>query len=339
MPVAQVLFLILDAFDPARLSPRLTPNLWRWANEAGAAAGTGRAVMAACTYPNHATFVTGRLPDEHGLHINHVVAGGQVRGAWEVGPRGETVFERLSHLATAAVLGDHHLVGVMGARGAGGHWPPDGDISGVAPLDLLGYPADEAVLAPLLSALEGQPDLLVGYFGSIDTFSHVYGPGAEEVTVAYRHLDEKVGMIDQALAPNWDDWIVVVVSDHIQDTVSGPGIDLRAALDGEALVVDEGSAALVAGPIDPGRVSSVEGVSGWRQLSEGMLLAWCQPGRYFGSSSEPVFKGVHGGEHTRTQLALVTGGHGHRLPLAQAVRAGQVPASYWADAICAALGR
>jgi hypothetical protein len=334
----RVLFLIIDAFNPSRLSPRLTPNLWRWANSDGAVAGTGISVMASCTYPNHASFVTGVGPSTHNIHANHVIREGDVRGAWEVGPGLPTLFDRLSHLETVAVLGDHHLVGVMGATNAARHWPSQGDVTMVEHLDLLGYPDDSAVLPRLLAEIESQAELIIGYFGSIDTFSHVYGPTAEEALDAYRRIDQRIGEIDDALRSRWDDCVVVVVSDHVQDTVDGPGIDLRSHLDGDLVVVDEGSAALVGGLVRPEILSEIDGVEGWELLSDGNVLAWCDVGRYFGPFESPILKGAHGGAHTRKQLALVTGGHMNRRKLASAVAAGPVPATFWAAGVAGAFG-
>ena len=334
----RILFLIIDAFDPSRLSPRLTPNLWRWANADGAVAGTGVAVMASCTYPNHASFVTGAGPDGHRIYTNHVIRDGMVRGAWEVGPGLPTLFDRLDRLETAAVLGDHHLVGVMAATRAARHWPPEGDIKVVEHLDLLGYPDDGDVLPRLLGELASGADLVVGYFGSIDTFSHVYGPSSPEAIEAYRRIDSRIGDLDSAVRDDWDDWVLIVVSDHVQETVEGPGIDLRSRLDGDTIVVDEGSAALVGGLHDPGIMSGIEGVEGWKLLDDGNVLAWCVPGRYFGPFESPILRGAHGGAHTRDQLALVSGGHQGRRVLASAVAAGPVPATFWAGGVAGVFG-
>lgn len=336
----RVLLLILDAFDPARLSPRLTPNLWQWGNADGAVAGTGRAVMASCTYPNHASFITGVAPDRHQIYANHVVRNGEVSGAWEVGPGQRTLFEALAGIETEAVLGDHHLVGVMGATAATRHWPVKGDISEVTELDLLGYPADAEVLPHLLKALDSDASFVLGYFGSIDTFSHVFGPASEEVTEIYRTLDKRVGQIDEVVRNSWEDTQVIVVSDHIQDTAEErPGIDLRPAAGEDAIVIDEGSAALLSGVNDPSFLDSTDGVEGWEPLADGNLLVWCEAGRYFGPFDAPILRGVHGGANTRTQLALVTGGHMSRRKPAATVAAGPVPATYWAGAIASAFNR
>ncbi|HKX76752.1 MAG TPA: alkaline phosphatase family protein, partial [Acidimicrobiia bacterium] len=228
----------------------------------------------------------------------------------------------------------------MGAESATRHWPPGGDITSVVPLDLLGYPADEAVLPPLTAAVGSPADLVVGYFGSIDTTSHIYGPDSAEAIEAYRSVDKKVGQLNEVVSPDWEEWVVVVVSDHVQDTVEGPGIDLRVLFpdDRAGIVVDEGSAALVSGLAETERLAEVEGVAGWRSLGDGSVLAWSDPGRYFGPLTEPVFRGIHGAEHTRTQLALVSGGSPSKQPLAAEVKRGPVPATYWSGAIEELLG-
>ncbi len=329
-----LLFLILDAFDPRRLDPHLTPTLWNWANRDGAVAGVGEAVMASCTYPNHASFITGVEPDTHGIFANHVVREEKVKGAWEVGPTVPTLFDRFGAEAVA-VLGDHHLVGVMGARAASSHWPPNGSIPDDCLLDPLGYPDDESVLPLLTKGLEERPRLVVGYFGSIDTYSHVYGPDSAEALDAYRRVDAKIAAIEEAL--NWEETAVFVVSDHVQDTAEDrPGIDLRSVLGDDVTVVDEGSASLC-GPIADHSLLNLDGVEGWRELPDGNTLVWCERGRYFGPFEEPILRGVHGGANTRTQLALVTGGDPLRLEAARQVAAGPVPASKWASLIESAI--
>ena len=331
----RILFLILDAFDPVRLSPHLTPNLWRWANADGAATGTGQAVMAACTYPNHASFITGVPPSQHGIYVNHVIREGQVAGAWEVGPQTPTLFDRYGDEAIA-ILGDHHLVGVMGASAAASHWPPDGELPLDVELDLLGYPADEALLPQLLSGLADEARFTVGYLGSIDTHSHVFGPDSDEALDAYRLVDARIARIEAAL--DWDDMAIVVVSDHTQNTAEDlPGIDLRPVVGADTILADEGSAILIGAAIDPAAVMAVDGVVGACGLDDGNTLAWCRPGRFFGPFDSPILRGVHGNEATRTQLAMVTGGHPNRHIAADMVNAEPVPATGWAGVLRAML--
>ncbi|CAN5868036.1 hypothetical protein BH18ACT6_BH18ACT6_10140 [soil metagenome] len=327
----RVLLLILDAFDPVRLSPHLTPNLWSWANADGAATGTGEAVMAACTYPNHASFATGVPPSEHGIYVNHVIRDDQVVGAWEVGPSVPTLFD--SYVAESlAVLGDHHLVGVMGARAAASHWPPNGDLPLDIELDPLGYPADSAVLARLVAGLAEAARLTIGYFGSIDTYSHLFGPESEEAREAYRRVDGRIAEIEAAIS--WDEIAVIVVSDHIQNTVEDrPGIDLRPVVGEGTILADEGSAILIGATLEPTELMSVDGVAGARSLDDGNTLAWCEPARFFGPFDSPILRGVHGNVATRTQLAMVTGGHPKRHLAADVVNAGPVPATAWAGVI------
>ncbi|HSL27044.1 MAG TPA: hypothetical protein VLA54_12250, partial [Acidimicrobiia bacterium] len=133
--------------------------------------------------------------------------------------------------------------------------------------------------------------------------------------------------------------LLAVVSDHVQDTVDGPGIDLRSHLPDEVVVVEEGSAALVSGLAEASILGRIDGVEGWQLVPSGAVLTWCGRGRYFGPFAEPFFRGIHGGAHTRTQLALVSGGHPARRGMASAVAGGPVPAAYWAPALARAMGR
>jgi hypothetical protein len=74
-------------------------------------------------------------------------------------------------------------------------------------------------------------------------------------------------------------------------------------------------------------------------LPDGNVLVWSEKGRFFGPFETPILRGIHGGIHTRTQLALVTGGHPARHNPAAMVNAGPVPATAWTGAISSLLGR
>jgi hypothetical protein len=116
---------------------------------------------------------------------------------------------------------------------------------------------------------------------------------------------------DEAL--RWEETVVLVVSDHDQETALDlPGIDLRALAKEAAVdvtVSDEGSAALVAGTLDGRWLAGADGVAGWEPVADDALLVWADPGRHFSPWEQPILRGIHGGVNTRSQLAMVTGGH------------------------------
>ncbi len=334
-----ILFLVLDGLPPRHVGRRLTPALCGLAASGGWAPAGGRAVAPSLTYPNHATFVTGVGPDAHGLRANTLPAAAGPRRAWEVGPAVPTLFDacRAAGRHTAAVLGDQHLVAVMGAAGAGTHWPPGGELPAGTPTDVLGYAADDAVLGPLRAAVADAPDLLVAHLNAPDTAGHVHGPDSAEATAQYRATDAVLGLVLDALAPCWDDWLVIVVSDHDQEAVTVPEpVDLAAVL--PAPVVTDGGAALVAGPPDvTAGIEAIDGVGGHRRVAEDLTLVWTAPGRWFGSHAIPV-KGVHGSPRQAAQVAVCGGGHAAVGPLAARLRRGGPAATEWAGLIARVLG-
>src|SRR5206468_2539608 len=159
----------------------VTPVLAGLAAEGGSA--VGRAVMTSSTYPNHATFATGVGPVGHGILANWVVRDGRPRATWRLGPAAPTLFDaaRAAGRSSAAVFGDHHLVGIMGAGAADEHWPVDGAKPDGLPVDEHGYVYDDTVLEHLVPLLERSdcPDLVVGHLNEPDTAAHVHGPESD----------------------------------------------------------------------------------------------------------------------------------------------------------------
>jgi hypothetical protein len=337
---AKVLFLVLDGLPARHVGHRLTPTLAALAAHGGWAPMGGLAVMPSCTYPNHATFVTGAAPVQHGIHANDVVVNREVVPAASVGPRGLTLFDtcRTAGRSTAAVLGDHHLVAVMAADRADHHWPPHGRLPAATPLDGLGYATDDAVIGPLVAAVGMAPDLLVAHLNGPDTAAHLYGPDSAEALDRYRATDAVLATLLDALGERWPDWAVIVVSDHDQETISAAApVDLAAAAATsgiDVITVPEGGAALLAGP-DPseGRwLDSVPGVAGHRAFGPDLRLAWTEAGRYVGSQPTAL-RGVHGGPGQRAQVAVVGGGHPIVQELARTLADRRPTAATWAPAI------
>jgi arylsulfatase A-like enzyme len=345
----KVVFTVLDALPARHVGERHTPVLTALAHEAGAAPGRARAVMTAATYPNHASFATGAHPRRHGIGTNFVPHTGGLTPAWELGPAVPTLFDAC-HAAgrtSAVVVGDQCLVGVMGARRADSHWPPNGEIPDDARRDAHGYIDDADTLAELLTAIDARPDLLVSQLNAPDTAAHVHGPDSDAALAVYRETDARLAVIRDHL--DWHDTVWLIVSDHDQETVvERAPIDLRPSFGRrgvELFALPEGSATVVCGEGAHAAarwLPDVEGVEGTApfHLADPELeacLAWCVPGRTFGFVEMATEPGTHGSPRTRTQVAVVTGGHPSTPDLARAASSRAVSAVDWAPTIASLL--
>ena len=342
--MARVVFLIVDALPSRHVTPKLMPVLSALGEEGGRS--IGRAVMTSATYPNHATFATGVDPLVHRLVANWIVVDGQPRPAQDVGPIGPTIFDgcRDGGRSSAAIVGDHHLIQVMGAHRADEHWPPDGVLADDIARDGHGYAADHEVLPRLLRALDGErPDLVVGHLNEPDTAAHVHGPDSEGAFESYRSADSSIAQIIDSLRPTWDDTVLIVVSDHDQEEVDEEPIDLypAAAATGLPLIpIPEGSAAIVWGDdlTNGAWLDRIDGVTDHAELRPGLRLVGCAPRRWFcppaGFLSGPADRGTHGGVRTRSQVAVVAGGSQEARLLARSLNdRRQVEATEWCESI------
>jgi predicted AlkP superfamily pyrophosphatase or phosphodiesterase len=321
-------FVILDGM-PARHVPRL-PCL----SSLGVFT-VGESVMTSATYPNHATFVTGVPPATHGLVANILMHDGAIRMAHHVGPSVPTLFD--TDVRSIVVVGDHHLIGVMGATAASYHWPPDGDLPAATPRDRYDYASDSAVVSALASVV-GEPwELLVVHLNEPDTAGHIDGPDSPAAFASYSSTDAALGSVVSLLQPWWDDLVVIVVSDHDQQEVdmSLEPIDLQMR------AIPEGSAAVLWEQGSAEWLSDVDGVAGHEEIKPGVHMAWASPGRVFAipaAFSPGVMHGHHGGIDTRDQVVVVAGGHPRASELASAVRGTRPPATAWAPTMASLLG-
>jgi len=339
----RVVFLVLDGLPVTSVGPTVTPHLLDWCDASGTAPRTVPAVLPAATYPNHATFVTGVAPLEHGIVGNWVRDDtGRPRPASRIGPAVPTVFDRAttSGLASALVVGDQELVGVMGGSRATHHWPPGGTVPDGARVDAHGYLDDDATLPMILEALEGDLPLVVAQLNAPDTAGHVHGPDTDAARAVYRATDERLAPIRAAIDP--DTTVTIVVSDHSMEPVSDLSpVDLSPALADTGLTwMPEGTAAIVYGTAaDPAPLlAGVEGVAGVERLDEGLHLAWSEPGRWLcfgGIDGEP---GMHGSPRTALQLAAVLGSHPAVADVDARLRADGFDATSWATTITGLLG-
>ncbi len=345
----RVVFTVLDALPVRHVGADHTPVLHELARSGGFAAGGARAVMTSATYPNHATFATGTDPGHHGIVTNWVPEPGRVVPAWKLPPRVPTLFDacRAGGRSSAAVLGDQHLVGVMGATTADRHWPPEGVPPEGTRLDAMGYVDDRDTVVEIADALDAAPDLVVSHLNGPDTAAHLFGPDSEGALAGYRDTDAVLAVMREHIA--WDDTVWILVSDHDQEnvTVREP-VDLQAEIERRGLALfalPEGSASLVCGDganrarawLD--EIDGVAGTAGFELGGDGLecCLVWSEPGHAFGFAGTPTRLGTHGGPRTRAQVAVVTGGHPAVEPLARALRDTAIEAADWAPTIAALL--
>ncbi len=345
-----VLLLVLDGLSPRHVRPDTMPTLSAMAEAGGWNRRGGVAVMPASTYPNHATFVTGVAPAVHGLWSSKIPGpapggaspaggAGPLVEAWDVGPASPTVFDVCARAgrSTAAVLGDHHLVGAMGAAAADTAWPDGGEFGADVKRDALEYADDAATAEKIAGVVGSRPDLVVAQLNGPDTAAHLYGPDSDEALAAYRYNDDAIAVVREALGARWDDWVVMVVSDHSQEDAGDEAIDLDEVMRArgiEARVIRDGSAAIVTGEggRDPRWLDDVDAVVGVEPLADDAVVVWGRPGSSFGEYPWGV-PGIHGSPRTTPQVAVVSGGHGAVGPVTEWVEAAAPPATAWARVV------
>jgi arylsulfatase A-like enzyme len=335
-----VLFLVLDGLSPRHVRDDVMPGLSSLARDGGWSRDGGIGVMPSLTYPNHATFVTGVVPIRHGILGNQLATAQGVVPSWEQGPSAPTLFDamRSAGRPSAAVFGDHHLVGVTGASSADFVWPIGGQFGADVDVDLLRYAKDRETVQRILEAVDVGAELVFAQLNEPDTAAHVFGPDSSDACERYGRTDTQVGVVIEALRSEWDQWVVIVVSDHSQEAVIEPvPIDLGAAgrsLGLEGLVVDDGAVALIVGEMarDDRWMRELPGVDGVQRLDDDTVLAWVTEGRWFSTVELPV-RGVHGSPRTLPQVAVVTGGHPAVKGLGELIAGDRPQATWWAGAV------
>lgn len=114
-------------------------------------------------------------------------------------------------------------------------------------------------------------------------------------------------------AIRWDQDLVLVTSDHDQETIDpNKRIDLHTVATERGLdltVVNEGTAAMLAGPgaIQPTWVERVHGVESWFQAAPDVAFVFSLPEWWFADPDLPDLRGGHGGPRTRSTVAVAAG--------------------------------
>jgi len=306
------------------------------------------------TYVSHATLATGTMPATHGVTSNRAAAPvqGVVPGwAGQVQVRVPTLFDILrdAGVRSSAVCGDQYLVKIMGATAANSVWPPGGVIPEGAKTCPSGYALNEEVRRPLLdAAADNALPFLFAHLNECDTWAHSFGPDHPRAVESYVATDALVGEVGAAAHPDWDRLVLIVVSDHGMERVSGETpIDLLASDDVRDVVADavnEGGVAqaLIRDGVTVAQAGDallrVPGVVAWQESRPGVLLVEGEPGAVFSAGATKHLRGVHGGAGTTATTAIVAGGHPTVPRVAAAI--GERPPHLvdWAPTVAALLG-
>jgi predicted AlkP superfamily pyrophosphatase or phosphodiesterase len=307
-----VVVIVLDGLGARWVTPDLMPTLHGWGMEGAVRPEGATSVLCSATYPNFGSIVTGALPSQHGMFGNEVAVDGVRRNASEVGPSVPTFLDESSEV----VVGDQHLIGVMAAHTAARHWPPSSELplEGIA-LDAFGYVADQEVTVRVVAAIERSPELLFVQLNSPDTVAHIYGPDSEEAIDSYGALDGCLAEIDEVLRSRWDETLLLVTSDHDQETVElSNRVDLEELAferGVEITVLNEGTGAVLVGPFahQSGWFEGLPGVEGSHLVMDDVRLVFSMPDWWLGSAASPALRGAHGGLRTRSTVAIAAGGH------------------------------
>ena len=175
----------------------------------------------------------------------------------------------------------------------------------------------------------------------------MFGPDSDGALETYRSTDACIAEIVEALQPTWSDTVFIAVSDHDQETVMADGvIDLypAAAATGLPLIpIPEGSAAIVWGEdtTDGAWLDRVDGVTDHAELQAGRAGRLAASGRWFCPGLRVLRGPAEPGTAafgTRSQVAIVAGGHPDAIALARTLNARpQIEATEWAPTLAGLL--
>ncbi|MGE6754126.1 alkaline phosphatase family protein [Rossellomorea sp. NPDC071047] len=193
------------------------------------------------TYPCHATIVTGKYPNRHGVINNTLLQPGRVSPDWHwhrSAIKGTTLYDeaKKARMTTAALLWpvtakgdiDYNMPEVFANRS----WHNQILVSlfNGSPLyqlhmnRLFGHirnglnqpELDDFVLESAVETIKKNPNLMLVHFTDLDTQRHYHGFSSEEAHAAIRRHDARLGKIIRALKENgiYEQSTIVALGDH-----------------------------------------------------------------------------------------------------------------------------
>ena len=319
--------------------------MWALAEAGGRATEGGYTDLPSSTDPGFCSLLTGCYPRTHGVRTTSWRFAELPAWAGAKTPRVGTIFDacHASGIRTVAAISDDR--GLLCTGSADLVWPPANVIPKGTPLDAHGYPMNVAVRPHVLqAAADPSIGFLFGHFNESDTVGHDSGPESSQARQCYSETDRLVGEVLDALAPSWDQTIVIIVSDH----------DMQARTDTEPIALDpltelwdgivpDGGAALVhlREGVERGgarrALMAADGVESCLPADDSVMILGARPGRIFAAPVLPV-GGFHGAPATARTVALVGGGHSDARRVAATIARSRPHLADWAPTIAAILG-
>ncbi|MFI8575690.1 alkaline phosphatase family protein [Rossellomorea aquimaris] len=193
------------------------------------------------TYPCHATIVTGKLPNRHGVVNNTLIQPGRVSPDWYWHRRhikSTTLYDeaKKADMTTAALLWPvtakadidynmpetfanrpwHNQILVSLFNGSPLYQLHMNRLFGHIRKGLNQPELDDFVLESTVETIKKKPNLLLVHFTDLDTQRHYHGFSSEEAHAAIRRHDARLGRIIKALKDNgiYEESTVISLGDH-----------------------------------------------------------------------------------------------------------------------------
>jgi len=331
-----VVLVVIDGLGAQAASKEALPRLAARAGASGSTWTSARGVLPARTNPNHASILTGRWPEGHGIVGNTFFDVRERRRRPMDDPNlleGATIVDVLAldrpDAEVAIYFSKPKLRRLFGAapgthagptrlRPGGSAYADDAEVFGAAIADVL---AGEV------------PSLLVIGAADVDRFSHADGPKSPSVREAIARVDDLVADLVSAIerVDAWDRTVVVLTADHGFAPVAADGVLLLPAEgSGDVTWIDEGRVAFGYAPARPDvSVLPPSGVPrstvevrtdlealGLRHARAGTVMLMAPIGNAFGiEGAGYAFRGDHGGSEERAVPFIVVGGDPRLRPL------------------------
>ncbi|MCA1066237.1 ectonucleotide pyrophosphatase/phosphodiesterase [Rossellomorea sp. AcN35-11] len=200
-----------------------------------------KTVYPSVTYPCHATIVTGKFPNRHGVIDNTLLQPGRFSPDWHWHRRhikSTTLYDeaRKEGMTTAALLWPvtakadidynmpeifanrpwHHQILVSLFNGSPLYQLHMNRLYGHIRKGLNQPELDDFVLESTVETIKKKPELMLVHFTDLDTQRHYHGVSSEEAHAAIRRHDARLGRIIKALKENgiYENSTIVALGDH-----------------------------------------------------------------------------------------------------------------------------